>query len=91
MFKLTPKGVEGGKFLVKIEVDTHSGNLGDLDLQRVTTLHVDSEILKPIEPINLGGHHSGSTLIFEQSYEPSEFEIRITGVRQMGDLVFRWP
>ncbi len=91
MFMLTPKGMEGGQFLVDISVDTHSGDLKNLDLKRQVRLKIDGRSYAPTEEVRLRGHHAGGTLVFPLQHAPKQFEIVILAVGSMGDVVFRWP
>jgi len=89
--RLTPRGVEEGQFLVEVRVDTHSGDLADLDLQKATALRVEGRTYRPTKAVRLGGHHSSGTLAFAVPEAPAQFEIVISGVRSMADVTFRWP
>lgn len=90
-FTLTPRDVSGGRFRVDIAVNTHSGNLADLDLAKATELRTGGKTLQPVEAPALRGHHARGRLEFALERVPETFEIVIRGVRSMGDLTFRWP
>lgn len=90
-FTLTPRGISGGQFRVDIAVNTHSGNLADLDLAKATELRTGGKTLHPVEAPALRGHHARGRLEFALERVPDTFEIVIRGVRSMGDLTFRWP
>ncbi len=90
-FMLTPKGVDGGQFRVDISVDTHSGDLKNLDLKRQVRLKIDGRSYAPTEEVSLRGHHAGGTLVFPLQHAPKQFEIVILAVGSMGDVVFCWP
>lgn len=40
--------------------------------------------LKPVEPVDLGGHHAKGKLVFALDEAPTEFAIEIRGVRDLG-------
>ncbi len=90
-FTLTPRDVSGGRFRVDIAVNTHSGNLAELDLRTATELRTGGQTLQPVEAPALRGHHARGRLEFALEQVPESFEIVIRGVRHMGDLTFRWP
>jgi hypothetical protein len=91
MFRVTPRGMEAGRFLVDVRVDTHSGDLAELDLRAATTLEASGRALHPIAPAALRGHHAGATLAFDLAEAPDRLEIVFTGVRGMPDVVLQWP
>ena len=90
-FQLTPKGVEDGYFRVEILVDTHSGDLSDLDLKKQLFLKVEGREYSPLTEVRMSGHHSGGTLVFPLKEIPERFEIVIKKLRTMGDMTFIWP
>lgn len=90
-FNLTPRGVENGHFLVDVRVDTHSGELGDLDLRDAATLQVGDRTYRPTDAVSLRGHHASGTLRFALAEAPANFAITIGGVRSMQDVTVRWP
>lgn len=90
-FHLTPLGVRDGTFQVAVQVDTHSGSLGDLDLRAATVLRAGGKAYRPVAPVSLGGHHAGARLVFALAERPEAFEITIEGVRDMGTVTYRWP
>ena len=91
MFVLTPRAVSDGHFLVDVQVNTHSGDLAQLDLQAATELRVAGQTLRPVAPVTLRGHHARGRLEFALARAPDAYEIVIRGVRNMGDVTFRWP
>lgn len=91
MFDLTPRGIEDGRFLVDVRVNTHSGDLATVDLQASSRLRVGTTDYAPLEAVPLSGHHSMGVLAFDLDEAPESFEIVISGVRSLEDLSFRWP
>ena len=91
MFMLTPKGIEGGQFHVEISVNTHSGDLKNLDLNRQVRLKIAGRSYAPIGRVRLRGHHAGGTMVFPLQDAPQQFEIVILAVGTMGDVTFQWP
>ncbi len=91
MFQLTPKGVEGEHFRVDIRVDTHSGDLSELNLKKQVRLKAGGRSYSPVTNVRMGGHHSGGILVFPLKEAPERFEIVILAVGTMGDVTFQWP
>lgn len=90
-FSLRPRGIEKGQFIIEIRVDTHSGNLAEIDLRKAVTLRAGGVDYKPVDASSMLGHHYRGTLAFALDAVPQNFEIKIRGVREMGELTFDWP
>ena len=90
-FTLTPKGLANGKFRIDVYVTTHSGELGALNLMELAELQTGGKTYRPVSAAPMRGHHSPGRLEFSLDRVPDTFEIVIRGVRNMGDLTFRWP
>lgn len=90
-FQLTPQTVVNGKFTVNLRVDTHSGDLADLDLREAMTLHAADKTYKPVSGSSLSGHHATGSVAFDIERIPDSFFIIIAGVRNMKELKFEWP
>ena len=76
--------------MIDFRVDTHSGDLSEIDLRRTVSFEVGEESYSPIEATSLRGHHAQGTLAFSLSEAPEHFVIVIAAVRDMGDLRFEW-
>lgn len=88
---LTPTEMRGDSLLVDVRLDTHSGDLARLDLQRQVRLVAAGRSHAPTEAVALGGHHSGGTLAFQVGTLPERFEIVVTGLDPAGPVALRWP
>jgi hypothetical protein len=88
---LTPKGVVEGRFRIAVSVDTHSGDLGKLDLQHTALLRVGTSQYQPMKEVKLSGHHATGQLEFPLTVVPEVFEIEIVNWATGGKRVFRWP
>lgn len=89
-FQLTPRGIVGDRFVIDFRVDTHSGDLSEIDLKQAVTLQVGKERYFPTVATSLQGHHAQGSLQFSVIAVPERFAIVITGVRDMEDLRFEW-
>ena len=90
-FTIGPRGVETGRFVVDVRVDTHSGDLAEIDLKEAMSLHAEGRVYAPVEAVLLSGHHAQGPVAFELSTAPREFAIAVSGVRDLPDLTFNWP
>jgi hypothetical protein len=91
MIKLTPKGVEDGLLTVAVRVDTHSGDLANLDLKKAARLVVGDKEVVPTQVPILTGHHAGGDFVFPVDAPPERFVITLSGVRGEAELRFSWP
>lgn len=87
---LTPKGMENGKFVVDVSINTHSVDLSQFDLMRITDLGYDGKTIKPVSAPELSGHHNSGTLVFDTGKEIKSFKIMIKGIPAVDERVFEW-
>ena len=87
---LTPKGFVDGKLSVEISANTHSVDLSQFDLKKITTLEFEDKIVNPIQAPTLSGHHASGTLVFDVGKEIKAFTITIKEVPAVEDRVFSW-
>ena len=87
---LTPTNFDGENFHVDIKLDTHSVELNQFDLKKITTLEFNGNSFKPIVAPELQGHHSSGELIFKTNEEPKIFKIIITGFPEVPIRTFEW-
>jgi len=86
--ELTPVNGEKG-FRVMIAANTHSVDLSQFDLRKITTLEYGGKEIQPIAAPDLSGHHSTGELVFDAEV-PSGFTIRIRGIPKEEERVFTW-
>ncbi len=89
--ELTPLEVSNGQLQVEIAANTHSVDLGQFDLKKITTLEYNGKSIKPISVPNLGSHHSGGAIIFDIDQKIDSFTIKIRGIPKLEERVFAWP
>ena len=92
---LTPLDAKGDKLIVDFAANTHSVDLSQFDLKRITTLEYDGKVISPEFAPSLGGHHSKGRLVFDVKGELSKgelsgFTIRIIGIPKVEERVFEW-
>ena len=87
---LTPRGMENGKFAVDFSINTHSVDLSQFDLMKITLLEYDGKTIKPISAPQLSGHHNSGILIFDTGTEIKNFKIIIMGIPAVEERIFEW-
>ncbi len=90
LIELTPKGMEDGKFEVDILLNTHSVDLSQFDLVKITLLEYEGKLIKPVSAPELSGHHGSGTLAFDTGKEIKNFKIIIKGIPAVEERVFEW-
>lgn len=90
-FELTPRATDDGRLVVDLRVDTHSGDLSDLDLKALFSLSAGDETHRPVTVTTLRGHHSEGSITFEVGRTPESFTIAIGPLRGMRQQRFVWP
>jgi hypothetical protein len=89
--QLTPRLSEGSRLVIKIGMDTHSVNLGQFDLAKITTLEYGGKTINPIKAKSpRGGHHSYGKIIFDVGEELNSFKIIIKGIPKVQERVYEW-
>lgn len=89
LVELIPLGAEDGNFIVSLAANTHSVNLGNVDLMESTILVIGGERFAPVQAPKLGGHHAGGELVFDHIPEGA-FSIIITGIPTSEERLFTW-
>jgi len=87
---LQPMGVQDGKLMVNFAINTHSVDLSQFDLAKLTTLEYDGNSIKPVSAPELQGHHASGTLEFNIGKELKKFKITITGIPNIPERLFDW-
>lgn len=91
VIEITPKGIENGKFIVDISLNTHSVDLSQYDLMEITTLQYNDKKINPESSPKLTGHHNSGTMVFDIGKVPENFSITITGIPNIENRMFEWP
>ncbi len=87
---LTPIGIVNGQFQVDFEINTHSVDLSQFDLAKITILEYDGKKTSPINAPKLEGHHSSGTLTFNVAEDLNNFKITIKGIPKVEERTFEW-
>ncbi len=90
LVELTPKGTKSEKFEVDVSVNTHSVDLSQFNLMKITLLEYEGKTIRPVSAPKLSGHHSSGELIFDTGKEIKSFKITIKGIPAVDERVFEW-
>jgi hypothetical protein len=88
--ELEPIDVSENSMKVKVSINTHSVDLGEFDLMKITTLEYNGKTVQPTSAPSLGGHHVYDTLVFDTDERPGSFTIRIKGIPKVQERIFDW-
>ena len=79
--------------LIELTLDTHSGDLNEIDLQREAALKQDGTALEPETWLSLSddSHHRGGVLVFPRSFEEGEAELTVSIEGEDVALVWETP
>ena len=89
--ELTPQKVANGQLKVNIAANTHSVDISQFDLRKITTLEYGGKKINPVSASTLSGHHTNGELAFNVEGEIKEFVIKIKGIPKVEERVFSWP
>lgn len=89
--ELEPTKFENGKLYISAGINTHTVDLDQYDLKKMTTLTYKGKTVYPESIPDLSGHHNSGIFIFQLDKQPEEFVIKITGLSDIQDREFRWP
>ena len=87
---LTPKSAINGQLKVDFVINTHSVDLSQYDLAKITVLEYGGRKISPTTAPKLEGHHSSGTLIFNVGESLNNFRIIIKGIPDVEERVFEW-
>ncbi len=87
---LKPKAPKNGRLLVSLQANTHSVDLGQFDLTKITTLEYQGKVFRPVKASKIGGHHTRSKIIFDVGEDITSFKIIIKGIPNVQERVYEW-
>ncbi|HLC60684.1 MAG TPA: hypothetical protein VJJ52_04600 [Candidatus Nanoarchaeia archaeon] len=87
---LTPKRVENWQLKVDFAINTHSVDLSQYDLAKITILEYGGKRINPISAPELQGHHNSGTLVFNVDKTLNKFKIIIVGIPNVQERIFEW-
>ncbi len=86
---LTPK-YNNGKLEVSTAVNTHSVDISQYDLAKISVLSYNGKNVYPTSAPTLTGHHSNGVLIYNIADNLKSFQITITGIPQTKIRKYEW-
>jgi hypothetical protein len=87
---LKPKASKDGKLVVSLSANTHSVDLGQFDLSKITTLEYQGKVFRPVRASRIGGHHTRSKIVFDIGEDITSFKIIIRGIPNIQERVYEW-
>lgn len=87
---LKPRGPKNGRLVVSLSANTHSVDLGQFDLTRITTLEYQGKVFRPVKASRIGGHHTRSKIVFDIGEDITSFKIIIKGIPRVQERVYEW-
>ena len=90
LVEATPKGMVDGRFVIEVQMNTHSVDLGQVALAKDAVLTINGKGLLPVSAPAFNGHHGGGLLAFDVGEEPTSFGLTITGIPSVEKREYRW-
>lgn len=90
VLELSPEMEEDGRLIVRFAVNTHSVNLGEYDLRRITSLEYEGKVFAPSKADSLVGHHGFGKIVFDVGKQIQSFRITIRGLPAVEERVYEW-
>ena len=87
---LRPIKIENNLLEMEISANTHSVDLSQFDLEKITTLEYNGKVTFPVSTAKLNGHHSSGTLTFKTDGKINSFTIKIKGIPKVEERIFEW-
>lgn len=81
----------GTALVITLVANTHSVDLGSVDLTRSARLFVGDTEHAPADAGSLEGHHARARLVFELPEPPASFRLEIRDVPDVPLRVLAWP
>jgi len=89
--EVTPSWSAEGRLVVAVAANTHSGDLGSLNLGEAVRLFVGDDVYAPAEAGSLSGHHGEAKVVFTLPKPPTAFRIEIRDAPDAPIRVLKWP
>lgn len=87
---VTPRW-EDGSLIFEISADTHSVDLGGVDLSRSVRLLRGDHAIEPSSAGSLAGHHARAEVVFELDARPEQFSLEVREIPDVPVRTLRWP
>ncbi len=95
LIEIAPGQIRNGVLVADVSANTHSVDLSQFDLAKLSTLSYNGKILKPVSVPLLSGHHSSGEMVFDlgvavDGKTVEGFAITIKGIPAVDERVFEW-
>lgn len=80
-----------GRMMFDLSANTHTVDLGALDLTKAIRLVVGQQEYAPVQTGSLGGHHARTTVVFEVPQRPARFDLVVRDVPDVPLRRLTWP
>ncbi|MBI5391893.1 hypothetical protein HZB00_02730 [Candidatus Woesearchaeota archaeon] len=87
---LTPVAIKNNQLVFTVNLNTHTVDLEQYNLQMLTTLSYNGKNVKPLNSILLAGHHNTGELVFPVEGKPEHFNVVIIGIPDVSMREFAW-
>jgi len=87
---LTPAGIANGKLTISFATNTHSVDMEQFDLKKITVLSYNGKNYAPVSAPKLSGHHNSGEIVFDLNEMPKSFKITIKGIPNVNERVYEW-
>ncbi|MBI4144382.1 hypothetical protein HY486_03990 [Candidatus Woesearchaeota archaeon] len=87
---LIPAGYTNGVMAFNIEVNTHTIDLSQFDLSKLTTLEYEGKTILPKTASKLTGHHNSGIITFQTEKEIKNYKIIIKEFAGVPERAFEW-
>ena len=87
---LTPIKIDGKDLVFSIAINTHSVELSEFDLKKITTLKYNGKTAYPIEAPQIEGHHASGNIVFSVDENLKYFEVVIKGISKIKERIYKW-
>lgn len=88
--ELKPQAIQDGAITFLMTANTHSVDLSQFNLQKITTLTYNGKVISPSAVPQLTGHHTSGILVFPMDKNSATFTVSIKGIPLEQERVFRW-
>ncbi|MBI2542262.1 hypothetical protein HYV80_06140 [Candidatus Woesearchaeota archaeon] len=87
---LTPARIDDKILVLDISINTHSVELSEFDLKKITTLSYNKKTAYPAEAPKIEGHHSSGSIIFNVDSSLKDFTVTIKGIPKVEERAYKW-
>ncbi|MBI2657217.1 hypothetical protein HYX08_00815 [Candidatus Woesearchaeota archaeon] len=87
---LTPIKIDDKNLVLSIALNTHSVELSQFDLKKITALRYNGKTAYPVEAPKIESHHSSGNMVFNVDGNLKDFTVTIKGIPKIEERVYKW-